>query len=127
MAGCPCGLYRVSYKHTLGLIYLVELVHIIAGLASSQQVGQGYLKDATSSEPQIWSGKKWKCVPGVSLQICKRTKKLYSNPKGSHGLQALPAAIDGWVEDKHSMQSLGERPDCKVRIKDKFVLLSVDM
>ena len=53
MAGCPCGLYQVSYKHALGLIYLGELVHI----ASSQQVGQGYLKDVTSSVLQMWSGK----------------------------------------------------------------------
>lgn len=46
------------------------------------------------------------------------------NLKGSH---ALPAAIDGPVENKRSVQSLGERPVCKVRIKDKFILLTIDM
>ena len=71
--------------------------------------------------------KEWKYIPGASLQIYRGTKKLYPNPKGSHGLRAFPAAIDGQVENKCSVQSLGERAVCKVRIKDKLILLSIDM
>lgn len=46
----------------------------------------------------------------ASLQIYKQTKKLSPSPKALYGLWALTAAVDGQVENKCSLQSLGKGP-----------------
>lgn len=95
MAGCPFRLHQASYRHVLGLVYLVSFVCIITGSASSQHIGRGHLRDATAGVWQIWSGKNGGICQGQILQTCKCTKKTCLNPKRSRDLGSHVAATDG--------------------------------
>lgn len=71
--------------------------------------------------------KEWKYrTPGQAFRFASAPRSSTQIPRVPRGSQALPAAVDGQVENKCSVQSLGERGVCEVGIKDKFILLSID-